>query len=142
MIRNKDNKYLEPIVLKKKEDKKPALVIGYYDEIHGEGAKKVRITLTQAQVEEIVKYYIDIILGIEAVFDEGQSGSYEIRWFPYAHRRLNYFDKLLNFEHIEHLFDYMETGSKEGLDTHFFDKKRVTITEAEKRIIEGVALPA
>ncbi len=80
-------------------------VIGFVDEIHGHGGDSFQAELTRNELNEVAKYYAQLIKMIELEFKTGNSGSTEIRLHPYAYERLTYLQQFLGEEEIKALLE-------------------------------------
>ena len=74
------NSMLEPMVC-------GAFVIGYIDQIHGAGGELTKYQPTADECWLLAEHWICQMV-VETTWDCGTSGSYEIRWWPYALSRL------------------------------------------------------
>tara|TARA_Y100000310_G_C20695987_1_gene825756 strand:- start:4295 stop:4618 length:324 start_codon:yes stop_codon:yes gene_type:complete len=89
---------------------KPKIVIGFIDEIHGPPSERKPMSISKAEAQLIADYYVKEIFTIDLGFEDGISGSYEIRMQPYAYERLEALveSQLVDKEYIQAKFDEHE----------------------------------
>lgn len=86
--------------------KLPRIIIGYYEDINGRNAIPLKnVKPTKAEILAIIKHHVELIRSVEAMWEMGQSGSWEIRQFPYSHHRIDYYSQFVDKKEIDEIFD-------------------------------------
>jgi hypothetical protein len=94
--RNSDNEMLMP-------SGNPGVIIGYVDEVNGEGAKEIAgFVATRHELLELTKYWAQRVLDSEFfVFHTAQIGSDDLRIGPYGNRRIDRIAELIGKEPVD-----------------------------------------
>lgn len=87
------------------------IIIGHYPSINGEEAiplENVQPTLTE--IKAIIRYHAKMLRAVDELWANGQSGSWEIRQFPYSNNRINYYSQFVDDSEIQEIFDDVYKG--------------------------------
>ena len=105
------------------------MVIGYYPSINGgESVPLQGIEPTLAEVKVIIRHHVEMLRAVDECWRDGQSGSWEIRQFPYSNGRINYYAQFVDDSEIQEIFDdvYKDFNANlpedihdEGANAHF-----------------------
>ena len=87
------------------------IVIGFYPSINGnESIPLQEIEPTKDEVRAIVKHHAELMRAVDECWREGQSGSWEIRQYPYSSNRVKYYEEFLGKEEIDAIFEEVYKG--------------------------------
>lgn len=90
------------------------VVIGSYSSINGPDAVLLQgIEITKDELRAIVKHHAELLLAVDQCWSEGQSGSWEIRQYPYSSQRVSYFEEFLGSDEVEAIFKDVYKDFKE-----------------------------
>ena len=80
------------------------IVIGYYPGINGEDSKGVLgVEPTRDEIKALVRYHSKLLRAVDENWSNGQSGSWEIRQFPYSNSRINYYAQFLSEKEVDEI---------------------------------------
>lgn len=97
------NNNLNPIVVPFGDTK---FVIGHYPSINGKESLPLQgIEPTLAEVKVIIRHHTEMLRAVDECWRDGQSGSWEIRQFPYSNERINYYAQFVDDSEIQEIFD-------------------------------------
>ena len=94
-------KLLEPVVIK---TPKSNLIIGSVTGVNDKSSQEHSAEITEHEMSILCKEWASKVRGVEECWNLGQTGSYEIRMYPYANDRLSYFEKFLGIGVVNYLF--------------------------------------
>jgi hypothetical protein len=96
------NDILKPIVGTMGDTK---VVVGAYSSINGPDAIPLHgIEITKDELRAVVKHHAELLLAVDQCWADGQSGSWEIRQYPYSSTRVSYFEEFLGSDEVETIF--------------------------------------
>lgn len=105
------------------------IVIGYHPSINGEESIPLEgVMPTLAEIKIIIHYHAEMLRAVDECWRDGQSGSWEIRQFPYSNSRINYYSQFVDESEIQAIFDSVykdfnenvpEDWHDEGANSHF-----------------------
>lgn len=82
------------------------LIIGSYSAINGSDAMPLQgLEITKDELRAVVRHHAELLLSVDLSWADGQSGSWEIRQYPYSTERVNYFEQFLGSDEIEEIFE-------------------------------------
>jgi len=97
------NDILKPMVFPVGETN---FVIGHYPSINGnESIPLEEVKPTLAEVKVIIRHHAEMLRAVDECWRDGQSGSWEIRQFPYSNGRINYYAQFVDESDIQEIFD-------------------------------------
>jgi hypothetical protein len=121
------------------------LVIGYVDEVNGEGAEELPFVATRHELRQLANYWAKVILDTEYVWwflYETTGTDISHRW-AFAHRRINRIADLLGEEAVRHALKEAEAEFAEQCDPrHWKIFKHGTAAEREAVVMEINARPS
>lgn len=136
-------KDLDPIILRTKNNK--PIIIGSINGVNDKQAKTIiEKELTTEQISILFDYWCGKLAGVYRSFDNGMSGSYEIRMGPYSSQRMGYLFNFLPQKYAEeveasHLDpNYPGAGRGNNILKNPEEKHKIKITEFEFNILINV----
>jgi hypothetical protein len=92
------------------------IVIGYYPSINGYEAVPLQgIEPTKDEVRAIVRHHAELMRLVDECWRDGQTGSWEIRQYPYSSQRIRYYQEFLGKEDVDSIFEDVYKGF-DGVD--------------------------
>jgi hypothetical protein len=81
------------------------VIIGAYSTINGPDAMPLQgLEITKDELRAVVRHHAELLLSVDQCWADGQSGSWEIRQYPYSSERVNYFEQFLGSDEVEAIF--------------------------------------
>jgi hypothetical protein len=81
------------------------VIIGAYSAINGPDAIPLQgLEITKDELRAVVRHHAELLLSVDQCWADGQSGSWEIRQYPYSSERVNYFEQFLGSDEVEAIF--------------------------------------
>jgi hypothetical protein len=98
----KNDDFLKPMVGTIGETR---VIIGAYSAINGPDAMPLQgLEITKDELRAVVRHHAELLLSVDQCWADGQSGSWEIRQYPYSSQRVNYFEQFLGSDEVEAIF--------------------------------------
>ena len=113
-MNNKLKKLLRPLVIPKSDKIPQNIIIGSVAGVNDSDSREFTAKITKFEIKLLAKYYIERLKSIDIVWDYGQSGSYEIRMYPFASTRIAEFEDLIGQEEVEKIFKKVYGDYKPG----------------------------
>jgi hypothetical protein len=90
---------------------KTRIVIGYYPSINGYDAVPLQgIEPTTDELRAIVRHHAELMRLVDECWRDGQTGSWEIRQYPYSSQRVRYYEQFLGKEDVDSIFEDVYKG--------------------------------
>ena len=98
-------------------------VIGHYPAINGkESIPLEEIKPTLAEVKVIIRHHVEMLRSVDECWRDGQSGSWEIRQFPYSNERIKYYAQFVDDSEIQEIFDDVYKDFDANVPDDFHDQ--------------------
>lgn len=99
------------------------IVIGYHSSINGKESLPLQgVEPTLAEIKEIIRYHTQMLRAVDECWANGQSGSWEIRQYPYSNSRISYYAQFVDESEIQEIFDDVYKDFKESVADDFPDE--------------------
>jgi len=111
------------------------IIIGYHPAINGKESVPLQgIEPTLAEVKAIILHHLQLLRAVDECWADGQSGSWEIRQYPYSNQRITYYSQFITESELKDMFDEVYKGFDANIPNDTDDKGNNADSNIEREV--------